>query len=66
MKEQTARAEPGDVINLAGTPDFRLGALSVQPSLRRVSAAGRDQAAGQSRRSQTNEARKRVVSHRVV
>jgi Tol biopolymer transport system component/DNA-binding winged helix-turn-helix (wHTH) protein len=41
MKYQAERARP-QAIDLADVPDFLLGSLRVQPSLRRVSAGGRE------------------------
>jgi Tol biopolymer transport system component/DNA-binding winged helix-turn-helix (wHTH) protein len=40
--DQVARFTPSEPINLVDVPDFDLGALLVQPSLRRVSAGGRE------------------------
>ena len=43
MTRGSAPVASGDAINLAGTPDFWLGTLCVQPSLRRVSAGVRQE-----------------------
>ena len=42
MRHDSARAHPGEAIDLAAVPDFALGPLRVQPSLRRVNAGVRE------------------------